>query len=267
MNHYPFHIGDFNMTARHLTRVERSLYRECLDMYYRDERPLPALDFDKLARKLLAVTDEEKTALQAVLDEFFFVDGDGYRNNRCDAVISAYHYNQEKQSLAGKASAEKRRQANAQQPINASSTPVQPAFNQPKPETKNQEPITNNQVKTKTPPATRSPASKKSQMPPDFGISERVKAWALENKHGQLERHLAAFRISCQAKGYTYADWDAAFMNAIRNNWAKLEATPQQVAATRKPDRYDLADLDYEKKYGTPESIKALTAKLTGAPA
>jgi len=109
MNHYPFHIGDFNMTTRHLTRVERSLYRECLDMYYRDERPLPATDFEKLARKLLAVTVEEKTALQAVLDEFFFVDGEGYRNVRCDDVILAYHYNQEKQSLAGKASAEKRR--------------------------------------------------------------------------------------------------------------------------------------------------------------
>jgi uncharacterized protein YdaU (DUF1376 family) len=140
MNHYPFHIGDFNMTTRHLTRVERSLYRECLDMYYRDERPLPATDFEKLARKLLAVTVEEKTALQAVLDEFFFVDGEGYRNVRCDDVILAYHYNQEKQSLAGKASAEKRRQASAQQSINISSTPVEPVLNQPKPETNNHKP-------------------------------------------------------------------------------------------------------------------------------
>ncbi len=118
----------------------------------------------------------------------------------------------------------------------------------------------------KPPPASR-PASKKTQMPPDFAISDRVRQWAAENKHGQLDRHLSAFRISCQAKGYAYADWDAAFMNAIRNNWAKLEATPQQVAASRKPDRFELANLEYEKKYGTPESVKALAEKLTRAEA
>lgn len=132
----------------------------------------------------------------------------------------------------------------------------------------NQEPITNNQVSTKAPPAARTPASKKSQMPPDFGISDRVKAWAIENKHGQLEQHLVAFRLACQAKGYAYADWDAAFMKAVRDNWAKLAPTPQQLAAApRKPDKYDRADLEYEKRYGTPESIKALTAKLTGVAA
>lgn len=228
-------------------------------MYYRDERPLPATDFDKLARKLLAVTDEEKQALQVVLDEFFFVDGDVYRNLRCDDVILAYHYNQEKQSLAGKASAEKRRQANAQQPSNASSTPVQPVFNQPKPETKNQEPIDK-------PPAARTPASKKTQMPPDFGISDRVKAWALENKHGQLEQHLAAFRLACQAKGYAYADWDAAFMKAVRDNWAKLAPTVQQVAAARKPDRFELANIEFERKEAE-FAARKLAAKLTGAPA
>jgi uncharacterized protein YdaU (DUF1376 family) len=261
MNHYPFHIGDFNMTTRHLTRVERSLYRECLDMYYRDERPLPTTDFEKLARKLLAVTVEEKTALQAVLDEFFFVDGEGYRNLRCDDVILAYHHNQEKQSLAGKASAEKRRQANVQLSSNGRSTPVEPVFNQPKPETKNQEPIDK--------PRASRPASKKTQMPADFGISDRVRDWAAKEKHSQLDKHLAAFRISCQAKGYSYVDWDAAFMNAIRGNWAKIEPTAQQQLAStpRKPDKYDLADLDYEKRYGTPESIKALTAKWTGASA
>lgn len=232
-------------------------------MYYRDEAPLPATDFDKLARKLLAATAEEKAALQSVLDEFFVLDGDVYRNHRCDAVILAYHYNQEKQSLAGKKSAEKRRQATAQpeqEPvINVGSTPVQPVFNQPKPETINQKPI------DKPPPASRTPASKKTQMPPDFGISDRVKAWAVENKHGQLEQHLAAFKLSCKAKGYAYVDWDAAFMNAIRQNWAKLATVAP--AGVPKLSVHDRANIEFEKKYGTPDSVKALVSKLTGAAA
>jgi hypothetical protein len=56
-------------------------------------------------------------------------------------------------------------------------------------------------------------------------------------------------------------------MNAIRGNWAKVE--PEQVAAlvARKPDRFDLANLEFAQKYGTPAEVAALTKKLTGVPA
>jgi len=63
----------------------------------------------------------------------------------------------------------------------------------------------------------------KTVLPDDFSISERVKLWAEKNGHKNLEAHLENFIISCNAKGYTYADWDSAFMGAIRNNWAKVE--------------------------------------------
>ena len=115
------------------------------------------------------------------------------------------------------------------------------------------------EINTKKSRAPR-PASKKTQMPENFAISDRVRAWAAENKHGQLEQHLASFRISCKAKGYAYADWDAAFMNAIRNNWAKL--TPPVAAGPKKLSVHDRADLDFEKKYGTAESLGHLMQKL-----
>ncbi|MEN2430915.1 YdaU family protein [Comamonas sp. F1-6] len=108
MNHYPHHIGDFNNATRHLTFVERALYRELLDLYYDTEQPLNP-DFDKLARRVLATSDELRKALQGLLDEFFTLRDDGWHNVRCDIELAAYLKKQEQQSLAGKASAAKRR--------------------------------------------------------------------------------------------------------------------------------------------------------------
>ena len=107
MNHYPHHIGDFNSATLHLTFVERALYRELLDLYYDTERPLNS-DVKKLARRVRAVTDEQRAALDIVLEEFFTLCEDGWHNERCDAEIAAYHQKQEQQRKAGQASAKAR---------------------------------------------------------------------------------------------------------------------------------------------------------------
>ncbi|WP_058880560.1 YdaU family protein [Comamonas kerstersii] len=107
MNHYPHHIGDFNSATIHLTFVERALYRELLDLYYDTERPLNS-DVKKLARRVRAVTDEQRAALDIVLEEFFTLCEDGWHNERCDAEIAAYHQKQEQQRKAGQASAKAR---------------------------------------------------------------------------------------------------------------------------------------------------------------
>ena len=62
----------------------------------------------------------------------------------------------------------------------------------------------------------------KTPIPKDFAISDRVISWANENGYRDLQKHFDHFVILAQAKGYTYKDWDSAFMNAIRNNWAKV---------------------------------------------
>lgn len=107
MNHYPHHIGDFNSATMHLTFVERALYRELLDLYYDTERPLNA-DVKKLARRVRAVTDEQRQALDIVLEEFFVRTDEGWHNERCDAEIAAYRQKQEQQRKAGQASAKAR---------------------------------------------------------------------------------------------------------------------------------------------------------------
>lgn len=72
------------------------------------------------------------------------------------------------------------------------------------------------------PARTRKARANKIPMPEDFGISERVKAWAVEHGYSQLEQHLEAFKRKSAARAYAYASWDDAFMEAIREDWAKL---------------------------------------------
>lgn len=63
-------------------------------------------------------------------------------------------------------------------------------------------------------------------LPPGFAISEKVKNWSIEKGHQNLEAHLETFIRRAEAKGYTYVDWDAAFMNAIAEDWGKVRNPP-----------------------------------------
>jgi uncharacterized protein YdaU (DUF1376 family) len=93
MNLYLHHIGDFNNATRHLTRVERSVYSDSIDLYYDTEHALPSDDFDALARKLMCRDEQEKQALRTVLAEFFVQTELGYSHARCDAEIAKYRAN------------------------------------------------------------------------------------------------------------------------------------------------------------------------------
>lgn len=137
MNFYPHHISDFNNATRHLTRVERSVYRDLIELYYDTENVLTK-DFEKLSRRILANSDEEKTALRDVLVEFFTLNDDGYFHDRCDAEIAKYRANTSAKAKAGIASAAARKQKSTrvEQPLNTRTTDEQL--------TNNQEPLTNN---------------------------------------------------------------------------------------------------------------------------
>lgn len=95
MNTYPHHIGDFNTATRHLSRLERGLYRDMLDMYYDAETALDGSDFGLLARRLLCRSDDELAALQFLLDEYFELQDDGrYIQARCEREIEFYRQRQ-----------------------------------------------------------------------------------------------------------------------------------------------------------------------------
>ena len=161
MRFYPYHIGDFNNATRYASRLERSIYRDLLDMYYEQESAIDGTDLDKLQRRLNVRSTDEQTALDFVLTEYFENQDGFYFNNRCEQEIKKYQDKLENAIKAGKASAEARRkkstkkqrkgvdsngvQSNStdvQRTFNDGSTNVQPTKNQ-EPRTSNQEPVTN----------------------------------------------------------------------------------------------------------------------------
>lgn len=175
MNYYQHHIGDFNNATRHLSLVERAIYRDLLDMYYDTEKPIDASNLERLARRLQCTTEDQTAALKYVLEEFFTLQDGAYINNRCEREIAEFHGKRKQASEAGKASAKKRAEKKRQDPnggssnakqsngdsstdvedqSNENSTTVEAALNenltdeQPtinhKPLTINQEPVTNN---------------------------------------------------------------------------------------------------------------------------
>ena len=151
MNQYLHHIGDFNNATRHLTRIERSIYSDMIDMYYDTEAPL-TLDVAALKRKLMARSKDEAAAVEVILAEFFTETTNGWFNERCDFEITKFHGSTTQKSVAGKASAAKREQARIKRlaELNGNSTDVEQALDsvatdaQQNPTNLNLKPITDN---------------------------------------------------------------------------------------------------------------------------
>lgn len=160
MKYYSHHIGDFNKKTRHLTRLERSIYRDLLEHYYETEKELTH-DIPALSRLILARSNEESTAVEQVLNEFFIRTDTGWYHDRCDEEIQKFKSSNSQKSIAGKASSAKRRDR-IQQMLNGNSTAVQRTFNgcdtasqltiNHKPLTINQDIVTEQNKRSVTPP-------------------------------------------------------------------------------------------------------------------
>ncbi len=102
MNYYEHHIGDYAQATAHLTFVEDAAYSRLIRKYYAEERPLPA-DLSAVQRLVGARTREEKSAVQTVLEEFFFLEADGWHNKRADAEIERYREKSSKAAASARA--------------------------------------------------------------------------------------------------------------------------------------------------------------------
>ena len=100
-------------------------------------------------------------------------------------------------------------------------------------------------------PRKRGPRAKpvRTAMPEGFDRepSPRVMAWAQKEGFDRLGEHLQAFARKCAANSYVYADWDAAFMEAVREDWAKLRGRTPTGAAPPAESAADDISADRER--------------------
>ena len=131
MNFYPFHIGDYLSHTSHLTDEEDLAYRRMIDLYYQTEEPFT--DTAKLARKVRSSFE----IVGSLLHEFFVQEDGAWHNKRADVEIAKYKAMKD----GGRKGAALRWHKGSDSP------PITPP-NHSLMQTKNQEPLTKNHIKT-----------------------------------------------------------------------------------------------------------------------
>ena len=111
MLYFQFHIGDWESGTRLMTPIEKGIYIELLVYYYAVERPITEEECKRIAR---GYTNAEANALAYVLQTHFDKEGDSYRHQKCDEVITEYHDISAKRSQAAQKSVEVRRKRKSQ---------------------------------------------------------------------------------------------------------------------------------------------------------
>jgi uncharacterized protein YdaU (DUF1376 family) len=101
MHYYKFNIGDYRKDTTHLSTLEHGIYRQLIDWYYLEEKPIPR-ETDSVIRRLRLVSEDERNALVMVLREFFVEQSDGFHQLRCDEALQEYHKRKRTNKLNGK---------------------------------------------------------------------------------------------------------------------------------------------------------------------
>jgi len=249
MNYYNFHIGDYISHTIHLSLEEDLAYRRLLDMYYDTELPIPN-NIPLVSRKLRISAEVVKT----VLDEFFELTEEGFKNFRAESEIAEYQRFIEKQKANG---------SKGGRPKKSHRKPTaNPTQSQKKP---NQEPITNNQEPYKE-------RTRGSRLSADFVLPTEWADWAKQERPDLDLRSVGEqFRDYWSAKagsGSTKLDWQATWRNWVRNQkqvfkQADIARTTVPSSSQRDPA---LAKLDEDMKNAkpNPEILAKIKEALRG---
>lgn len=120
MHYYQFHIGDYQRDTAHLDDMEDLAYRRMLDLYYKEEEPLP-LDIKRLAKLIRMRTHCE--CIANVLHEYFERTENGWVNHRAEQDLAEIMV----KSAKAKAAAEARwaKKTKQKQSLNANALQTQ----------------------------------------------------------------------------------------------------------------------------------------------
>lgn len=220
MHYYQFNIADYRKDTAHLSLIEHAIYRQLLDWYYLDERPIPAETHWVIRR--FQIPHEQ---VETILKEFFELRSDGWHHSRCDIEINNYKHNAEKNRRNGKLGGrpKKTQSVNLANPNETQEKPTgNPSESQPV--TNNQEPITKRKSKADTATASRLPA--------DWSPTEADQDFCRRERPDLDCRSVAdRFRdhwISKPGADGRKLDWSATWRNWVRRESAQPRASPRQ---------------------------------------
>ncbi len=233
MNYYLHHIGDYAQATAHLTFVEDAAYSRLIRKYYAEERPLAA-EIPTVQRLIGARTREEKSAVEAVLKEFFFLDADGWHNKRADSEINQYH---EKSSKAAASARSRWDKTHTERNTNAMRTHSEGNANHT-PVTNNQEPVTINQetIKEKLPKEMRRQAALSIPCDVSPDVWQDFLQARKASKAQVTERVIDSIRKEATSVGWTL---DQAMREMVARGWRgfkgdwvgkKQQSTPTAIA-------------------------------------
>ena len=202
MHYYKFNIADYRKDTSHLTTIEHGIYRQLIDWYYLDEKPIP-LETQVVSRRLRLGSEMEFSSLQNVLSDFFKQGKTGWVHKRIEVEIKDYHEQAEKNKNNGKLGGRPRKTQSV-----ISGLPDE-SQNNP-----NHKPLTNN----------HKPIDKKklgSRLAQDWILPDDWEYWANKQRP-----ELNAKLVADQFKDYWIAqpgqkglklDWEATWRNWVRN--------------------------------------------------
>jgi uncharacterized protein YdaU (DUF1376 family) len=212
MHYYQFNIGDYIKNTIHLSLMEDLAYRRLLDMYYDSEKPIPT-DIPWVSRRLRMDTD----VVQNVLNEFFELSSEGYKNHRANLEIASYHEYMAKQKANG-------------------SKGGRPKKTQTKP-TANPD-LTQNNLKQETTNINHKTiikAQRGSRLSHDWVLTKSLGEWAQSERPDlnirQTAEQFKDYWIAQAGQKGVKLDWSATWRNWVRNSKAA------------KPNLYDVARL------------------------
>ena len=250
MHYYKFNIADYRKDTSHLSTIEHGIYRQLIDWYYLDEKPIP-LETQVVSRRLRLGSEMEISSLKNVLSDFFKEGKTGYIHKRIEVEIKDYHEQAEKNKNNGKLGG---RPKKTQSVISGLPDESQ---NNP-----NHKPITNNHKPIDKENKRGSRLSQDFIFPKewcDFLIEQRPELNAQQTFDNFKDYWIAS------PKG-TKLDWFATWRNWVRNTSAP-KPNPADIARvtvppSKKADEALIKILEDEKKAAPiPDSVREYFAK------
>lgn len=139
MHYYQFNIADYRKDTVHLSTIEHGIYRQLIDWYYLEEKPIP-LETQVVMRRLSLGSDNLHN-LQNVLSDFFKETKLGYCHKRITVELENYQAQFAKNRVNGKLGGRPSKTQVVSE-NNHMATQAEPKITL----TNNHKPITNNQI-------------------------------------------------------------------------------------------------------------------------